>query len=124
MEEDDNQDVIQAQIDFEDAEVEQEDLNNDRKLTAILEVVPDVQPEHVIALLDEFDGVISSVVEHLLSEDNDYPKILVKVNGKGKKRARSEDLIDENGESPWKMTKDWWNIDAREVGNQEYQKLA
>lgn len=120
MEVDDNQDVIH----IEEDEDQEQDLNNDRKLSAILEVVPDVQPAHVLELLDEFEGVISSVVEHLLSEDNDYPKILVKKNGKGKKRARTEDLTDDNEEVPWKMTTDWWNLDARKEGSQEYQKLA
>lgn len=77
----------------------------------ILEIIPDVEPDHLLALVTKFapslqDGVVEHVL-HVLFEDPAYPKVDKK--GKGKRKQTDEDIRGEGtavaGSTPTKKQK-------------------
>lgn len=70
----------------------------DRFVAQVLEIVPDVEPAHVLELIERFreqykDKVIEPVL-HSLFEDPSYPKV-DKSKAKGKRKRENEDAEDE-----------------------------
>ncbi|KAK4699853.1 hypothetical protein P7C70_g6400, partial [Phenoliferia sp. Uapishka_3] len=89
----------------------------DRALTAIIAIVPDVLPSYVLDLLrsEEFGGNADLVVNALWS-GKEYPKI--EVEGKGKKRGKPEE------ESEKEKRKDYLDIKWRKVPDVLYKQKA
>jgi TRIAD3 protein (E3 ubiquitin-protein ligase RNF216) len=95
----------------------------DTYVARVLEIIPDVQPTHVLTLLEEHieanqDGVVQ-VVLHTLFEDPNYPKI----DRKGKrKRGEAED--EDKGSMKSKVKIDYGNKDRVNQAGPLYAEIA
>lgn len=97
----------------------------------ILEIIPDVEPDHLLALVTKFapslqDGVVEHIL-HALFEDPAYPKVDKK--GKGKRKQTDEDLRGEGtaveGSTPTKKHKiDYGDKTRAFRGGVHYTDLA
>jgi TRIAD3 protein (E3 ubiquitin-protein ligase RNF216) len=98
-----------------------------RYVAQVLEIIPDVDPEHCATLVaDHFPSLQEATVErvlHLLFEDVSYPK--AKKLDKGKRKASSSG---ENDRPKKKAKKDdapmWLDLDRPYVGGSSYCALA
>lgn len=91
---------------------EQFELDGDRTAT-VLAVMPDVCLDHLLTLLRKFketDVVVNELLERPYPKNRSSP-------GKGKKRARSEDLSDE-------QERDWLNVKERGETSLQYRDDA
>lgn len=89
-----------------------------RALATILSIVPDVQPEHVLELLqnEKFQGHAEAVLNEILSNPL-YPKVEKSV-AKGKKRARDDDA--ESAEPK----RDYLAVASRQRPDKQYETAA
>lgn len=97
----------------------------------ILEIIPDVQPDHLLALVAKFEpslqgGVVEHVL-HVLFEDPTYPKVDRK--GKGKRKQTEQEAKEggneAQGASPPKKTKiDYGDKQRPFRGGAHYSDLA
>lgn len=117
-----------------------------RYVAQVLEIVPDVDPEHCAALVaDHFQAAKDTTVErvlHVLFEDPSYPRVQsVRGKDKGKKRATDSDEGETNGngksrkrvklgakgkERDKKEEEDelWLKVDKPFTGGRDYHELA
>ncbi|KDQ54307.1 hypothetical protein JAAARDRAFT_38467 [Jaapia argillacea MUCL 33604] len=96
-------------------------------LALILEIIPDVQPTHVLTLLEQYfpthpDNLVEHIL-HLLFENPDYPKVDTK--GKGKRvRIDAEEEAAGEGSSPKKPRVDFGSKDRQRNAGINYPILA
>jgi TRIAD3 protein (E3 ubiquitin-protein ligase RNF216) len=95
----------------------------DTYVARVLEIIPDVQPTHVLSLLEQNveahqDGVVE-VVLHAIFEDTNYPKI----DKKGK-RKREEAEEEESGSVKSKVKIDYGHKDRVNQGGPLYAEIA
>jgi E3 ubiquitin-protein ligase RNF216 len=96
----------------------------DTYVARVLEIIPDVQPTHVLSLLEQNveahqDGVVE-VVLHAIFEDPNYPKIDKK--GKRKREEREEEESSRHVKSKVKI--DYGNKDRANQGGPLYAEIA
>jgi TRIAD3 protein (E3 ubiquitin-protein ligase RNF216) len=95
----------------------------DAYVAQVLEIIPDVEPGHLLALIEHYlptslDNVVPTVL-HLLFEDQTYPKVSQK--GKRKRDENEEEAADRGGIRP---KVDYLSKDREIEGGDEYIDIA
>lgn len=95
----------------------------DQYVAQVVEIVPDVDPEHVVELLrrhiDDYKDKAVEPVLHILFENPDYPKV---EKGKGKGKRKRED--DDAGPSKAKVKVDYMDKRRQKHAGPWYNELA
>jgi E3 ubiquitin-protein ligase RNF216 len=96
---------------------------NDIYIAQVLEIIPDVQPDHILMLIQKYlpafgDSVVQNVL-HVLFEDPAYPKVDLKG-----KRKRDEKKDNDQGEPNKATLIDYANKHRKNEGGQDYVDLA
>ena len=91
----------------------------------VLEIIPDVLPAHVVALIElhypSFKDKVVEPVLHTLFENPDYPKAEAKDKGKRKREDDEEQLLPQRAV---KMKIDYGDKNRRREGGHQYVHLA
>lgn len=97
-------------------------------VSRILEIIPDVEPDHLLELVTkhvpQYQGAVVEHVLHVLFEDPAYPKVDRTWKGKRKQAQSDLDMEGDNASSPKKPKIDYANKERPFTGGSSYLDLA
>lgn len=113
------------------SEVDPQETDQDpysKHLSLVLEVIPDVLPQHALELIERLypaygDQVGEWVVQNLF-ENAPYPKVEDPVAGKRKGKRKASEMEDATDEPPLKVKIDFTTVDRPKPTGKNYRKLS
>jgi hypothetical protein len=97
-------------------------------LALILEVIPDVLPEHAMGLIEKhhptYKGQVAEKILQDLFDDPSYPKAEKGVAGKGKSKRKASELEDVLERPPSRVKIDFGSVDRPKPTGKDYRTLA
>lgn len=99
-----------------------------KHLSLVLEVVPDVLPQHALGLIEMHypthkDQVVQWVLQSLF-DDPSYPKVEMATAEQRKGKRKASEMEDGTEEPPPKLKIDFSNVDRPKPTGKNYRKLA